>query len=218
MKCVILFLLSLIVILPFEINGLVYQNISSIKVFWIFYIITWIVIPLIIYFIIIKTKLLNNNELGLIPNFQNNLDEYKFAILFTVTPFLLVVSYLILCYKISPILFPDNYFAINNNYYYFLNNTPVNKLLIAFFFSITAAVVEEIFYRGVLRSIFNNKYTYIFVSSLIFSSVHWEGGIRNLFDSFVFGLICSIYFVIYPILWPIIIGHFITNFIIYGIL
>jgi len=68
------------------------------------------------------------------------------------------------------------------------------RAVVAIFFSITAGVVEEIFYRGLLRQAIaailgpRAVKTYIIVSALVFGLAHWEQGSTGLSNATVFGV------------------------------
>lgn len=77
--------------------------------------------------------------------------------------------------------------------------------------------MEEIYYRGILGKLFQVgsklNLNYIFVSSMLFSLNHWEGGIINLIDTFLYGLLFSTFFNKFQNIWPLVIAHIITDIV-----
>ncbi len=90
-----------------------------------------------------------------------------------------------------------------------------NKGLLLFT-CITAAVTEELLFRGYLLSrikkIFNSNWIAVFVSALLFGLAHFAyGDINRMFFPFIIGLIFGAYYVKYRNIAVLIICHFIMD-------
>ena len=87
------------------------------------------------------------------------------------------------------------------------------RAVVAIFFSITAGVVEEIFFRGLLRQAISALFgaravkTYIISSALIFGLAHWEQGPIGLTNATAFGLCAAWLYLKLGDLRPVILAH-----------
>ncbi len=135
---------------------------------------------------------------------------------------------IIICIIFSPI----DYWIYYKTYYYFRSIFPPDsiftyhsvipshealRILVAIYFALSAGIVEELYFRGLIYKI-SGYYTtptiiYILASSTLFSLVHWEGGISNVLSTFVFGFIAAMIFLWVKNLWPLIIGHIYTDYV-----
>lgn len=84
----------------------------------------------------------------------------------------------------------------------------------AIYFLLTAAFVEEIFYRGLLglvildaESSTASRIFYVLIASLIFGFNHWDGGFYKVFVATYFGIVASLVYLKLGSLWPTILGH-----------
>ena len=100
--------------------------------------------------------------------------------------------------------------------------TGLMKLPVVVYMSITAAVVEEITYRGLplllFKKFINHKRfngIYILTTAVIFSLVHWENGADDLAAAFIFGIFAAMLYLHYKNLIPLIFAHFVVDFIIF---
>ncbi len=200
-------------ILPFEINGFYKSQVASNpKYFWYEEIIVWIIIPSIIYLLGIN-RVFSNENIGFTRKICGNKNETKFIILIVLVSIILSVSYTY-SFALSKSLFDVNYLAIKISYEKIIPCCGYERVLVLIWLSLTGGIIEEFYYRGLIYKLCKEKAIgYVLISSLIFSSVHWEGGIRNLFSTFIFGFICSIIYVRYRNLWPLIIGHITTDLV-----
>jgi len=90
------------------------------------------------------------------------------------------------------------------------------------YMSATAAVVEEIAYRGIPLLLFNKfidrkhfNLLFAVITAVVFALVHWENGVADLSAAFVFGLFSAMLYLHYRNLTPIIIAHFVTDIVIF---
>jgi membrane protease YdiL (CAAX protease family) len=214
-KILELTLLLLIGILPFELNGLYNSHLVSRPLhFWAVEIISWILLPLAMYFWGIHRGLFTSAEIGFHPYFKGR-------ICYTVLLVLVLSPIIYFAHRYSRLLamriIPTNYGAENFGYGQVVASYGDLRILILLYFAVTAGLVEEFFYRGVMYKLIcmrkRRSIMYVFVSSLVFSSVHWELGIQFLLSHFLWGLVMgSIYCKIRNI-WPLVVGHMITDLI-----
>ena len=96
---------------------------------------------------------------------------------------------------------------------------PFNALVIVYF-SLTAALVEEVVFRGLTWNVFSSavpaawqKPAYIIISSLLFAIIHSEQGSHGMISAFAFGLVAAALYANLRNLWPLIFGHFVCDVI-----
>lgn len=89
-----------------------------------------------------------------------------------------------------------------------------------FYFAITAAVFEEIFFRGLIWRLvyssatpYNKAVVYVAVSSLLFGLVHWENGLSEVFSAMVFGVVACVLYLRLRNLIPLIVAHFFIDMV-----
>ncbi len=96
-----------------------------------------------------------------------------------------------------------------------------NRNMLLFVFSaFTAAVTEELIFRGYLlprlQVIFNNKWVAIFLSSLVFGMAHLNSfDLLPMINPFIIGVIFSIFYFKYRSLATLIIAHLIIDLVIF---
>jgi len=184
--------------------------------------IIWVVLPVLIIGYCIKSDLVSFRELGFHSRvseiYSPNTDAILFILLLFITPLLLYECY-VYFYHLSESLFPVNYGATDFNYGSTLSLNGKKSLSVILYYALTAGLVEEVYYRAMffrlVEDVRHNFIVYVVVSSLIFSSVHWEGGVRNLFTAFIYGMCCSVIYYKTRNLWPLFLGHFLTDYLIY---
>jgi membrane protease YdiL (CAAX protease family) len=94
------------------------------------------------------------------------------------------------------------------------------RLAAVLYLCVTAAVVEELFYRGVLREAMapagaglGRATGYVVVSSTLFGVSHFEGGAVEIFATGLYGVVAALFALRVRNLWPLIVGHFATDFV-----
>ncbi len=200
---------------PFLINGWLYANTKpSVHVFWIAEIIYWVILPSAIFTYLIKYQSLTWRDLGIhqrIQNIHNPAGVLFLCLLFACFSYTIYQSCISLTRYIvsdAPGLF--SYTSMQSKFYLY-------KLLSALFFAATAAIVEELYYRGLLYKIiesFNyHKIIYLVFSPLLFALAHWEQGVDGLISNLMFGFIFCLFYMKLRNLWPLITGHFIVDYI-----
>lgn len=83
------------------------------------------------------------------------------------------------------------------------------------------AISEEIVFRGYLVSWFKKRNLHpiviVLISSLLFGGVHWGRGIGIVLTAFVWSLLPATFILKYRSIYPMIIAHFFTDLIAFGI-
>ena len=96
---------------------------------------------------------------------------------------------------------------------------PVAHSLVAVYFSLSAAVFEEIMYRGLPHVYFMRGWCaarpgmYVICSAVLFGLAHWENGAHEILGTACLGVFaCALYLKIRT-LWPLIGAHFIVDMV-----
>lgn len=91
------------------------------------------------------------------------------------------------------------------------------QMLYIFYLAVTAGFFEEIIYRGLaMREIAKaglGGIWQVLISAAVFASIHWSIGWFTMTVAFIFGIIWGILYLRYRSLLPIMIAHFIFNFL-----
>lgn len=89
------------------------------------------------------------------------------------------------------------------------------SVLAAFYFSATAAVVEEIVFRGLpwlyLSTFLPSRrcgFWYLLITPVLFAACHSEQGPHGVIATWVFGLVMAVLYGHIRNLWPLILAHF----------
>lgn len=117
----------------------------------------------------------------------------------------------------SRAIFPVNKLAVHFSYRSIIPTEGVGKIAVWIYFSLTAGVVEELFFRGLLKHVFAEtawgKIAFVLTSTVLFASIHWENGVREIFATGCTGLVASIAFLSYRNVIPLMIAHTVTDLI-----
>ncbi|TGL19729.1 CPBP family intramembrane metalloprotease [Leptospira bourretii] len=189
---------------------------KNLFLFYIVEIIFWVLLPIftITYFIFFL-NVFSFSDLG----FHSKLfkrESYSFVIIFSLFFSFFVQKFYFITYSVLSKIFTTNYLQ-NFEFQSTIPNNFETGILLTIYYSFTAGFVEEIYYRGFLAQLFHidHKFNvnYILISSTLFSMNHWEGGIINIIDTFLYGLLFSIFYNKFRNIWPLIIAHIITDII-----
>ncbi len=201
---------------PAFLNGFYFPFIREIPlIFWPLDILQWTILPIISLDICIRRKkIISIQHLGF-----HNLIFYRRNTEYVIYTSFVVSLILFFCYfetyNFSRIIFPINYLKVFAYQSVIPDESFLLTMLVIFYMSFSAGLIEEAFYRGLLKVIFQDdfhfNYKYILVSSLLFMMNHWEGGIRNLFSTFIFGIVTAIIYLKIKNIWPLVIGHTIVD-------
>ena len=206
----------LILIFVAFINGfyldLIYQ--SNIVIAWIYDIAQFIILPFTLFFILYRYYNIHPASYGIvIPVAKHKKRSLIFVSLYC------AVLLQLLCF----ITYESVSLYVNGTEkmgYLSLIPTGLMRFPVVVYMSVTAAVVEEITYRGLPLLLFykfrHSKYfnvTFVLTTAIIFSLVHWENGVPNLAEAFVFGVFSAMLYLRYKNLIPLMVAHFVVDFV-----
>ncbi len=210
-KRILIACLIFIGILPYELNGFYNPWLQySPGQFWTAQILAWVFLPVVIYAIGIRHKLFTNRDLG----FHHSVAGKQNLALFLVS--LVAVTLILRALFVAAILgrqilFPINYGAVDFSYKNLIPTNGLPRVSALLFFSLSAGIVEEMIYRGMFKRLFDDNESgnalFVIISSSVFASVHWEGGVQGLFLAFSYGIVASLAYAILKNIWPFILGH-----------
>lgn len=167
-------------------------------------IIQWIILILIYIYI---TKYLNE------PFFFWKNQSIKWY-LYLLLPLLIFVSYAFISSLIHQLKLDQTDSKVMHRLVLLLSN----NFYLVIFTCITAGVVEELIFRGILQplfvKIFNNKLVGILLSSLLFGLMHaGYGTLMNVIGPFIFGIIAAILYQRHKNIGVLILAHFLIDFL-----
>jgi len=94
---------------------------------------------------------------------------------------------------------------------------PMLHRVVAIYFALTAAIVEELYFRGWLYRLCqragNPQLLFVSVSTPLFALIHWENGPGDTLVAAVVGLFFALSYLELKNLWPLITAHFIIDLI-----
>ncbi len=96
-----------------------------------------------------------------------------------------------------------------------------NRLFWILYFSLTAAVAEEVVFRGMLAAALigrdaSDKVVYVVMSSILFGLAHFARGLDVVLAATVLGACCALIYLRWRNLWYLIFGHFVAGLMSYG--
>ncbi len=210
--CYILFFVA---ISPFFLNDLYNPIIKDTWLYWILELMSWVVIPLIFCFYMHRQKVICFSDM-----FSLIFIKQRRPVLLIFIGILFVpVFYWV--YTVSFYLFEGVFGTVQivnhtNVYRDVISDSGKSSILIILYYSITAGVVEELYYRGICRTFIKNKLCFVLSSSLLFSAAHWGDGGAKLFATFILGLVYAWVYVKIKNLWPLIISHALMDILLFA--
>jgi membrane protease YdiL (CAAX protease family) len=104
------------------------------------------------------------------------------------------------------------------SFYQGINPQGLLRLPVILYLSVTAAVVEEVIYRGLplwyLERRFNDlslHTPYAIGTAILFGLIHWENGVHEIVATFAFGVLAAVLYLRLRDLWPLIGAHFVID-------
>lgn len=200
----------LVLFIPYELNG--FYNVHLVEcpaAYWCVELFTWVVMPCVVFWWLLRQKSVTLADVGL--KAPRSVREWLWLVLICVVAGPVLYSIDREVHAMACGAFPRNYLAAPFSYKDTIPKVGILSYLVLIYHSCSAGIVEEVFYRGVFRRLFDEGalqvVLYVLLSSVVFSSVHWEGGIHRMIASFVFGYICAVFFVCYRNILPLIVAH-----------
>ena len=212
-----LLVLALCGIAPFMVNGLVNSVIAhNALLYWGFEMLTWIIIPSTILYLVLRTPGVQLSELGYHGSFRGQAGIGRVLLACAVfAPLCYGVYYY--SYDFFSSLFPGQGFF---QYDSIVPESGFFYYLVIIYFALSAGLVEEFLFRGLLYRAFSGfKHSlglFLVISPILFSLVHWEDGIANLASTYIVGIFMTIAYLGFRNLWPLVIGHVFTDLVWFG--
>jgi uncharacterized protein len=195
------------IILPYYLNDFLYhyyQNDFG-KFVAVNYATDFIAIFLIL--LALKRKTVSTEELGLIPRPSRQL------IIGSIVLSLYGVG---ICKIVDPMLY--SYFS-NWVYFHFSKYPSELAHWIDLLFAIPiVALSEELVFRGWFLTVLRKRMPSLpaaLISMVVFAGIHWGSGLSSVVGAFVFALLPTIFVIRYKSIYPAIIAHFVTDFVVY---
>lgn len=201
-------------VIPFLLNGYINSLIyTNPWLYWSFEILIWTLVPSMIFYFAIKKGNLKAADIGLSTNIMGRNSLFlviAFCILFPPIEFFIYK----LCLAYSTEIFTRGHVF---SYFSVIPESGISRFMVIWYFALSAGIVEELYYRGLLYKI-SQFYSYpnliyLTISPLIFSLIHWENGAANVAATYVFGVILAIVFIVIKNIWPLIMGHIFTDYV-----
>ncbi len=142
-------------------------------------------------------------------------EEQKFNVFFFIIS-IIVLFLLVFCAQLIAIIpfrlgFHDDYTVMH-----YWNKIIKQNMFMVFFICMSAGITEELLLRGYilprLTLIFKSNYAPVILSALVFSLLHL--GYHNVSEcifTFLFGLICAVYYIKYQNLTVLVVFHFLFD-------
>jgi len=204
-------------VLPLMLNGFYKPYLAQMPhIYWVVEILTWIVLPSLLVWIAFRNELFTLSDVGIHIKIFGRSSWPLFLGATLILPILVVW---VDAYSISVAqkLFATNYDAIDFSYRNVVPASGLPRFLVLLYLCLSAGIVEELYFRGMARLLFPKSLAgsllYIAITAILFSLIHWEGGVWNLTETLLFGLAMSTLYVLSGNLWPLIIGHAITDYL-----
>ena len=209
--------LLLLGLLPFLVNGFLNPILYNYPfLYWVFELLSWVALPILVFTICVRVGDLKLAEIGIR---QNIFGEGSTELLIVICVIYALISY----FLYSIFLFIGEELFPGEPLFFYQQVVPTEGIfrsIVLIYLALSAALVEELYCRGLFFKISRYfKYSilfYVLASPLLFASLHWEGGIANVFATYLFGLLSALMFLWFKNLWPLIAGHLLTNFIYFG--
>lgn len=205
-------LLALVGIFPFLVNGPINARLASQPLwYWSFELSIWVVAPLSVLLAVLRLPGCRLADLGFhatLPRYRGVMAVAAVSLVFAPLCYLIYDA----VYGIFASAFPGRGFF---EYESVIPESGLSRYAVIAYFALSAGFVEEFLFRGLLyRAALEFRRTgvfYVAVSPLLFSLVHWESGVANLFATWVFGLFMAGVYLRLRNLWPLIAGHILTD-------
>jgi len=200
------------------VNGIYNSKLAEYPVlFWVVDVLGWVVLPSLILLYLYKYYGICLHDYGLVKitgTYQRR-EILNWTVLATLLLGMYYFAFSWLTWKII---------TIDTPVFSYSNMVPEGqtRYFAIFYLAATAAIFEEIFFRGLIwrliyaSSIGGNKpYLYIFISSLLFGLVHWEKGLPEVISTMIFGAVACVIFLRLRNLLPLIAAHFFIDLVIF---
>ena len=200
------------VFLPLFVNGW-YNPIvrSSATSYWAVEILTWVVLPAVLLWALFRSEAVTAPDLGLHGLVRGRDDGpllIEYAVLWSFAMYFLYVA----GSAFANAHLPD-FWKVRFDYSLAMPKDGPARVAVALFFSLSAGIIEEIWFRGMLRRLLGSGVVFVIVSAAFFGLIHWELGTRQLFATTLWGLVAALVYLRIGNLLPLIAAHAATDFV-----
>ena len=202
-------------IAPFFLNGLVNAKLSAWPLaYWFFEVLIWVIVPIAVLSYLVQRAGLRFADVQLSTSIFG-----KRSVTLVVLTSLLFCA---LCYGVytgtyayTRSVLPD---AGIFSYRSALPSEESGRAFAVLYLALSAGVVEEIYFRGLLfkalEFVRGAVPLYLLVSPILFAAIHWESGWANTGAAYVYGLFAAVAYLAMRNIWPLIVGHFYTDYVV----
>ena len=176
----------------------------------------WIVIPLLVWFLVLRPANIRPRDLGLrLPVLGTR--PFESLVLFLFVAFLLWASYA--ATEAIALRFFSREAGLFGYGAAIPKTFPWNALVVVYL-SITAAVVEEVVFRSLTWNYFSRllpaqwlPLCYVIGSAILFAATHSEQGPHGMIAATVYGMVAAALYLRLKDLWPLVFAHFMVDII-----
>lgn len=218
-----LLLLLVIGILPAMLNGLYTLLLAAQPpLYWFVDVVSFVVVPAVLVGIAIRERLVTPSELGLHGLVNGRRARLELAILLVGAPIVLPVLVFPITGGIGHRLFPTGGPVVPFSYEWVLPSPdlPGWRALMILYLSVTAGVVEELYFRALLYRLLSPSHgwlTYVSLSAGLFGAVHWEAGMAMVMSVALYGIVLAALFRATRNLWPLMLAHAATDIVVLSV-
>ena len=202
---------------PYLVNGYINSLIYEVPVlYWSFELITWVLVPTGILYLLQRFGDLKVEDLGFSGLF---IGRRRVGLIVLVGFFCAPIGYVIFSIFLSlgEVLFPRGALFF---YQQIVPSHGLERYVVALYFAVSAGLVEEFYFRGLAYKIAEKfehpLMVYFLFSPLLFAIVHWESGLPTVFGAYFFGIVSAALFLWFRNLWPLVISHMFTDYMYFG--
>lgn len=208
--------LLLLGVFPFFVNGLVNARIYTMPaLYWAFEFCCWLLLPAAVFWLAVRKGGFSWQELGVSSTMTYDRDVYHVVLRVLLVPPLAWFYYRVIEALASLFLAAPGIF----DYMQALPDDPVLRVLVKLYFALSAGIVEELYYRGLLFRVCQYaawpKVTFLFLSTVGFGLVHWEAGLDDVVGAAMIGLLFGWLYVRWRNLVPLMVAHAFIDWMVY---
>jgi hypothetical protein len=200
---------------PLLVNGYVDSKVATRWPvgFWVFDLFIWVVLPAAVLVCLKRATAMRLADLGFSASIFGRRST---SLVVAVSIVFIPIAYLGYSVPKAILAFPDIGIF---QYQSMVPPTGLGSVLVPIYFALTAGVVEEIYFRGLLYKISGLTerpvLVYLALSPTLFAAVHWESGLLNTVTTFIWGWVMACAFLLTRNLWPLVLGHICTGLLLF---
>ena len=198
---------------PYLVNGWINPHLGDAPVlYWLLEVVFWVGIPGVALFLARKYTALDVAALGFSLELRGRRSVPGLAVACALVSLLMVGLYQLADHYAGVLFGVDETFAYES----VMPDSRGARVLVALYLGLTAGFVEETLYRGYackLAACFARpQLLYLGAGPVVFAVVHWEGGWASVAAAYVMGVVTALVYLLLRNLWPLIVGHCVTDY------